>query len=822
MGKVIGNQAALGIHLKQELIPDSSTTSFLLDYQAADANSLLVVLGGVVQEPNDDFWLQDSGNTIEFASPPTSGFSLYIIYLGRELLVPRTAGSELIRVRFTGDGVETNIALPVSDVLFEEGVLVFKDGVQQKYTNEWTLDNNTHEVIFVTAPGIGEDVDVYIHGIERDDILTVPNASITPAKLNVGWDFDGGYNFYPKVTLDRTLGKNSFRPSFAYLHDGDFSGDVTIQGNLTVNGTQTIFNTETLDVEDNEITLNSTFTTGVPSIDGGLRLLRGDDPAAVIRWDESGDKWQVGIEGSLVDISTADDLSAHVTDTGNPHAVTKAQVGLGSVTNDAQLLRAANDFNTFSQKVTVADADRLLIEDSADAGNKKYITLDAISFGVQDNDSWIQWRNAANDTDLNVLKVDASDNTVIQGENEVHILLNTVDTTDTGAIHISASNAIPGNNDRGGFISIYGEDYPDLDLRGSVNIGVGSQSGSGGVQGKAIRFYNSTFDLYHWVLQTNSGEITHTNYDVRLRATPSTGQQSLGTESTSGGGWITTYNNSHSTHPGKVIISTGRFSNGRDIELHTGIQASSPQTYHRFTIPSTADAAVISQLLFEQVDTYLHPNTEALSDDASVTIGAFGRNGVNEPTGDDRGSLTKYFGIDHLSEAGNLQLRAATTVGSIQLYSSALLQWSIGQDGDLIPEQSDNNIGSALKPVDTVYANNLVGPAVGGGINWVEQSSSATASVDTGYMTTGGSQVILTLPASSAIGDVIEVSSAGAGGFRIAQGAGQQIRFASSLSTSGAGGYLESQQLGDSVKLVCSATDTEWTVVSSLGNLTII
>lgn len=49
-----------------------------------------------------------------------------------------------------------------------------------------------------------------------------------------------------------------------------------------------------------------------------------------------------GVQSQLDAKATAAALTAHTSDTGNPHAVTKAQVGLGSVTNDAQLKVASN------------------------------------------------------------------------------------------------------------------------------------------------------------------------------------------------------------------------------------------------------------------------------------------------------------------------------------------------------------------------------------------------------------------------------------------------------------------------------------------------
>jgi len=68
-------------------------------------------------------------------------------------------------------------------------------------------------------------------------------------------------------------------------------------------------------------------------------------------------------------------IDAHISSTSNPHAVTKAQVGLSNVTNDAQLTRAASDFNSFTEKLTSVANDIVLIEDSADSFAKKKVRL---------------------------------------------------------------------------------------------------------------------------------------------------------------------------------------------------------------------------------------------------------------------------------------------------------------------------------------------------------------------------------------------------------------------------------------------------------------
>jgi len=72
------------------------------------------------------------------------------------------------------------------------------------------------------------------------------------------------------------------------------------------------------------------------------------------------------------DVATA---VAHSGLTNNPHAVTKAQISLTNVTDDAQLKRAAGDINTFDEKTEPIADDLLLAEDSADSNNKKKVKM---------------------------------------------------------------------------------------------------------------------------------------------------------------------------------------------------------------------------------------------------------------------------------------------------------------------------------------------------------------------------------------------------------------------------------------------------------------
>lgn len=111
-----------------------------------------------------------------------------------------------------------------------------------------------------------------------------------------------------------------------------------------------------------------------------------------------------------------------------------------------------------------------------------------------------------------------------------------------------------------------------------------------------------------------------------------------------------------------------------------------------------------------------------------------------------------------------------------------------------------------------------------GSSGWVDQTTgSVTMAVNTGYTADAGASLItFTLPATSAIGDFIEINGKGSGLFTIAQATGQQIHFGNIASTSGAGGSVSSTLQFDCIRLRCITANTIWVVVSSVGNFTIV
>jgi hypothetical protein len=111
----------------------------------------------------------------------------------------------------------------------------------------------------------------------------------------------------------------------------------------------------------------------------------------------------------------------------------------------------------------------------------------------------------------------------------------------------------------------------------------------------------------------------------------------------------------------------------------------------------------------------------------------------------------------------------------------------------------------------------------GSGIGWTEVTgASATMAADNGYVTNNAGLVTLTLPTTAAFGTVINIVGKGAGGWQVAQNAGQQIHIGASASTVGATGYIASTNQYDSIELLCTTANTTWTVLGGpQGNITV-
>ena len=110
-----------------------------------------------------------------------------------------------------------------------------------------------------------------------------------------------------------------------------------------------------------------------------------------------------------------------------------------------------------------------------------------------------------------------------------------------------------------------------------------------------------------------------------------------------------------------------------------------------------------------------------------------------------------------------------------------------------------------------------------GAFTWSVITINQSALVNNGYICNKAGLLTILLPVTSAIGDIIEISGMNTDlGWSIAQNANQTIHFGILDTTTGIGGSLSSTKKYDSVKIVCNIANTDWIVLSSIGNLTVV
>lgn len=134
---------------------------------------------------------------------------------------------------------------------------------------------------------------------------------------------------------------------------------------------------------------------------------------------------------------------------------------------------------------------------------------------------------------------------------------------------------------------------------------------------------------------------------------------------------------------------------------------------------------------------------------------------------------------------------------------------------------ADNGVCHFNSGQFTVDSNGFVS-SIGMGLTWQLITADQTLEVNHGYICVSpGTNISLTLPTTSAVGDIIEITIANATSWTVRQASGQNIRMGTSTTTVGTTGGLSSTALGDTIRMVCRTANTTWIVLSSMGNITV-
>jgi hypothetical protein len=157
--------------------------------------------------------------------------------------------------------------------------------------------------------------------------------------------------------------------------------------------------------------------------------------------------------------------------------------------------------------------------------------------------------------------------------------------------------------------------------------------------------------------------------------------------------------------------------------------------------------------------------------------------------------------------------------------ASGVVDFLEGNTGGPVPPNVSNTImlvGSGGITVTGNAGTNTLTISGSGETAWNLIATSQPLVSNQGYICVGGAALSLSLPAVSALGDIIEVTLDGSTSFSITQGAGQSIRFGNLSTTIGVGGSISSTQQGDTFRMVCQTANLKWNVLSSMGNPTIV
>ena len=172
----IGRDIQYGTLDKQSFTANSSTTAFTLDSSVKDAKSLLVSVGGVIQEPEVAYTA--SGTALTFSEAPATGNAVYVVYLGKELT--SAAARENITYQ-TGTGNNTTTPLTLSSAPPNASALmVMLNGVTQRPVTDYTVSGTT--LTFTTAVATGVNILVYHLG-KTAEIGVINDNAVTDAKI---------------------------------------------------------------------------------------------------------------------------------------------------------------------------------------------------------------------------------------------------------------------------------------------------------------------------------------------------------------------------------------------------------------------------------------------------------------------------------------------------------------------------------------------------------------------------------------------------------------------------------------------------------------
>jgi len=185
----IGAEPSYGVFERQVLTGDGTTTQWALDHTVASPTQLLVVLGGIVQEPEYSYSTSTTSGVsyINFSEAPDNADRASIVYMGRQLLTAAATNSNTHIDEFNGNGSTTAFTLtevPASNTA--ENFMVFVDNVYQRHGSGLAYTVSGSTLTFSSAPPSGtKNIQVMqLNGVNT--LNSVADGTISVAKVQQG------------------------------------------------------------------------------------------------------------------------------------------------------------------------------------------------------------------------------------------------------------------------------------------------------------------------------------------------------------------------------------------------------------------------------------------------------------------------------------------------------------------------------------------------------------------------------------------------------------------------------------------------------------
>lgn len=206
----------------------------------------------------------------------------------------------------------------------------------------------------------------------------------------------------------------------------------------------------------------------------------------------------------------------------------------------------------------------------------------------------------------------------------------------------------------------------------------------------------------------------------------------------------------------------------------------------------------------------------------SRTLGQLTTGNYNVAIGSLDNGVTNSSGYNYTgAESSNIVIQNIGTIGESNVLRIGTVGSGSGQINKAFIAGIYGVTPSGAGSTVIIDSNGQLGTSGAISATWTVITASQTAAVGNGYFINKAGTLALALPATSSVGDVIEVININtATGVQFTQAANQQIFFSTASTTLGATGTLTSSAIGDSIKLVCRTANLVWWASSSIGNWT--